>query len=137
MYVTISSHNMGEIEGIRRVLRGATAKYVVDLIFDSLIYRWEIKIPHSTTNSDSHKIRLAERHFTFVEQYATQRHISVTLAVNLILNDYFSSRTNTKNAETAQITPTLIKNEPSIPNVPSQDKPKAPRGAALLQNLKQ
>jgi hypothetical protein len=157
MYVTINSHNMGEVEGIRAVLTGATAKYVVDLIFDTIVYKWGLKIPHSPINSDSHKIRLAERHFTLVEQYASQRHISSTLAANLILNDYFSSRcgtnyaiketqntpsqsesnppqhknikSDTDNSQVAQITPCKTKSD--------TDKPKTARGIGLLQNLKQ
>ncbi|MBW4600330.1 MAG: hypothetical protein KME29_12170 [Calothrix sp. FI2-JRJ7] len=150
---------MAEVEGIRDKLVGASNKYVVDLIFDSIVNEWGLRIHHTPIKSDSHKIRLAERHFTYVEEYATQRHISLTLAANLILNDYFSFRISTNYAtKEPQITPTLTKNNPQLHKVndadtnksevaqitPSQpetkpvteDKPKSLRGAALLQNIK-
>jgi hypothetical protein len=135
MDVIINSYNMSELEGIREALPGASAKYVTDLILDAIIYQWVLSIPHSTKSMSRRKFRLSERHFTFVEKYAAQRHISMTIATNLILNDYFSSRIVTNKPEVAQITPTLAEKEPTQKSQDS-DKPKSLQGMMLLQNLK-
>lgn len=157
MYVTINSHNMTEIEGIKRVLVGASDKYVIDLILDAIVFDLGLKISHIPVSSNSHKIRLAERHLSFVEQYASQRHISITLAANLILNDYFSSRLGTnyaikeeqkplsriesnpnlhKNVESGTDNASMAQNTPSVSSF-NLDKSKRMHGIGLLQNLKQ
>jgi hypothetical protein len=137
MYVTINQHNMAEVEGITAVLRGASTKYVIDLIFDSIVQQWGLTIPHTPKNTTSHKIRLAGRHLQYIEQYASSKHISITVAVNLILLDYFSDGIDTKKSEVAQITPSQTIVEPKQTTLPQTTKQKAVRGAALLQNLKQ
>jgi hypothetical protein len=137
---------MAEIEGIKRVLTGASDKYIIDLILDTIVYELGLKIHHIPVTSNSHKIRLAERHFSFVEQYAKQRHISLTLAANLILNDYFSSRIGTNYAtKEEQNTPSLSKsnsnlhknNEFGTDNSSMAQNTPSVRGIGLLQNLKQ
>jgi hypothetical protein len=136
MYVTINQHNMAGVEGIAAVLRGASTKYVIDLIFDSIVQQWGLTIPHIPKNTASHKIRLAGRHLQYIEQYASSKHISITVAVNLILLDYFSDQVGTKKSVVAQITPNQTVIEPSHPTAPKEPTRKRPGGEALLQGLK-
>ncbi|BDA66524.1 hypothetical protein CAL7716_006900 [Calothrix sp. PCC 7716] len=79
-----------------------------------------------------------------MEEYATRKHISVTLAVNLILNDYFCSEPVAKESKQEQIAPTLTQIEPTpkqvvktVTETPTQSAPATkPRALSLLENLK-
>lgn len=136
MDVLINPYNMGHLEGIQDTLQGASIKYVVDLIFDSIVFRWGLKIPHSHKSTNKRKYRLSDRHIEHVANYANNRHISNTIAANLILNDYFSSQLCEKNADVAKISPTTTTIKTTEQKPVSTDNPKPLRGAALLQNLK-
>lgn len=136
MDVLINPHNMGHLEGIQETLPGASIKYVVDLILDSIVNEWGLKIPHSTKSTNKRKHRLSDRHLEYVVKYASQKHISTTIAANLILIDYFSGQACEKKADMAKISPTPTTFEPNEQNSTIANKPKPLRGAALLQNLK-
>jgi hypothetical protein len=110
---------MSELVGIAGAM-GATNKYVLDLILDVILYKGMMNIPLGekkdlTNLSTSHKIRLADRHIPYATEYAERKHLpSISLAVNLILNDYFFADIDTKKSDVAQITPhRMIKTESS------------------------
>lgn len=125
-YVTINHQNMGRISGVAKTL-STSNKYVTDLILDSITYKWSISVPIESAISTRYKFRLSERHLPYVEQYANKRHISLTVALNLILNDYFLDQIGTEKPKQSQIVTNQINSQPKQHNL---------RGNALLQQLK-
>lgn len=142
MELTINPHNTGELEGIREVLPGASLKYVFDLTLDGIVYQWGLRIPHTKKTSTSRKMRLNGRHIAFVTTYSTERHVSMSVGVNLILNDYFYDRMAQISSDKSQttsgkseITTTATTTTETEQTQTETDKPKPLRGAALLKNL--
>jgi hypothetical protein len=128
MEIRLSKQVAVKVVGVQAALEYPSPKEVVTLILDACRFGWDLKLSAIPQPAPSIRLRLNKRHQCWVKDYATERGISASGAINLIVSEYLAGIKSTENrcpSPTTQILPTK----------PSKAIEK-PFGAALLSTLK-
>ncbi|BAZ36763.1 hypothetical protein NIES4101_27530 (plasmid) [Calothrix sp. NIES-4101] len=143
MEIRLSQQVAAKIALVQAALEYSSPRDVVMLILDARRFGWELKLSgmsQSTTSKStisqsriskpvsSIRLKLDKRHQCWVKDYGTERGISTSAAINLIVSEYLAGLKSIDNLPTAQ--PQQI----SSPK-PEESINKA-KGAALLSSLK-
>jgi hypothetical protein len=107
----------------------------VNLLLDAIKHQWSLKLSYlPQTGTINPKVRLDERHQTWVSQYATERGISVTSATNLLISEYLAGNTMNVLPQIQKIETENLGLTPQIS--PQEQTTEKLKGQLLVRSLK-
>ncbi|MBD2303595.1 hypothetical protein [Nostoc sp. FACHB-190] len=135
MQVRLAALVAAKVEGIRLSLNYSKLSDTVNLLLDAILHQWNLNLSYQPQNGTVNlKVRLDERHQTWVSQYAIERGINATSATNLLISEYlkgnsvnFSPQPQATMANDSNLIPPLSKQESDA---------EKPKGSALIRSLK-
>jgi hypothetical protein len=138
MEIRLSKQVAAKVVGVQAALEYSSPRDVVMLILDARRFGWDLKLSGMSQSTISQsriskpvssiRLKLDKRHQCWVKDYGTERGISTSAAINLIVSEYLAGLKSIENLPTPQ--PKQI----SSPK-PEESTNKA-KGAALLSSLK-
>jgi hypothetical protein len=138
MEIRLSKQVAIKVVGVQAALEYSSPRDVVMLILDVRRFGWDLKlsvvsqsaIPQAGISKpvSSIRLKLDKRHQCWVKDYGTERGISASAAINLIVSEYLAGIKSIENLPTPQ--PQQIS-----PPKPEETTNKA-KGAALLSSLR-
>jgi hypothetical protein len=138
MEIRLSKQVAAKVVGVQAALEYSSPRDVVMLILDVRRFGWDLKlsvvsqsaIPQAGISKpvSSIRLKLDKRHQCWVKDYGTERGISASAAINLIVSEYLAGIKSIENLPTPQ--PQQIS-----PPKPEETTNKT-KGAALLSSLR-
>lgn len=143
MEIRLSQQVAAKVVEVQVALEYSSPRDVVMLILDARRFGWELKLSgmsqstiSKSTISQSRiskpaspiRLKLDKRHQCWVKDYGTERGISASAAINLIVSEYLAGLKSIENLPTPQ--PKQISPQKSEESINQR------KGAALLSSLK-
>jgi hypothetical protein len=143
MEIRLSKQVAASLVGVQAALEYSSPRDVVMLILDARRFGWDLKLSgmsqstisfstisfsHISKPASSIRLKLDKRHQCWVKDYGTERGISASAAINLIVSEYLAGIKSIENLPTPQ--PQKI--SPPKPEESTNQR----KGAELLSSLK-
>lgn len=95
MQVRLAPSVASKVEGVRISLEYSKLTYTVNFLLDAIKHKWDLNLDYQPQiGTINPKVRLDERHQSWISQYAIHRGINVTAATNLLISEYLAGNIN-------------------------------------------
>jgi hypothetical protein len=143
MEIRLSQQVAAKVVEVQAALEYSSPRDVVMLILDARRFGWELKLSgmsQSTTSKStisqsriskpvsSIRLKLDKRHQCWVKDYGTERGISTSAAINIIVSEYLAGLKSIENLPTPQ--------RQQISPLKPEETTNERKGAELLSSLK-
>ncbi|AFY45478.1 hypothetical protein [Nostoc sp. PCC 7107] len=140
MQVRLAAKVAAKVEGIRQLLHYQTLTDTVNLLLDAIKHQWDLKLTNlSQIETKDTRVRLDNRHLSWLSQYGEERGINIASVTNLLISEYLSGKlTQTETRQTTDREADRQQTEKPIhqPLGRQQTATEKPKGQALMRSLK-